>query len=103
MKLSRTTLFALAAAAALSLVAATPGLVAAQDCLSNQQIQTAIQGGQIKSWPKIKKLAGITADSQEVSDVRVCLIGGMPYYTVNVVSPYGEAKKIVLNAVDGSQ
>ena len=42
------------------------------------------------------------ATYQEVSDVRVCLIKGVPYYIVNVVSPKGEASKIVLNAVDGS-
>lgn len=72
------------------------------DCLTDRQIQTAIEEGQILSWPKIKKLAGISA-YEEVSDVTVCMIGGVPYYILNVVSPEGEAAKIALNAVDGTQ
>ena|SRR6476469_7626974 len=101
----RTILITMAAAAALSLAA--PSSYAAvlgknADCLSDQQIQVAIQSGQIKSWPTIKKLAKIPSDYQEVSDVRVCRINGDLYYTVNLVSSYGEAKKIVVNAIDGS-
>lgn len=71
------------------------------NCLTDQQIQTQIASGQIQSWPAIKRLAGI-AKYQEVSDVRVCLINGVPFYQVNVVSPNGEAKKVVINALDGS-
>lgn len=72
------------------------------DCLTDRQIQTAIDSGQILTWPKIKRLAGISA-YEEVSDVQVCLIDGVPYYILNVVSPEGEAAKIALNAVDGTQ
>ena len=68
----------------------------------HQQIQAAIQSGEIKSWPTIKKLARLSSDYQEVSDVKVCLVNGVPYYNVNLVSSNGAAKKIVLNAVDGS-
>ena len=101
----RTILSMVALAAALSLGPAMPAFAAAKadrNCLTDQQIQVAIAAGQIKSWPKIKTLAGVAMDYQEVSDVRVCLIQGIPYYTVNVVSPGGEATKIVLNAVDGT-
>jgi uncharacterized membrane protein YkoI len=102
----RTILLAMAAAATLSLGAASSSSAAVlgknAECLSDQQIQAAIQSGQIKSWPTIKKMARISGDYQEVSDVRVCRINGVLYYTVNLVSSYGEAKKIVLNAVDGS-
>jgi uncharacterized membrane protein YkoI len=76
-------------------------LAKADRCLSDQQIQTEIASGQIQSWPAIKRLARI-ANYQEVSDVRVCLINGVPYYQVNVVSPNGEAKKVMINALDGS-
>jgi hypothetical protein len=100
----RTTLL-LAAAAALSL-GAMPVLGApatgARQCLTDQEIQSAIASGQIKSWPKIKMMARIPSDYQEVSDAKVCMIGGVPYYTVNLMSSRGDAKKIVLNAVDGS-
>ena len=105
MTISRSNLITMAAAALFALAAVTPAL--AQDnsrgqCLSDRQIQTAIESGQILSWPKIKKLAGISA-YQEVSDVEVCLIGGEPYYMLNVISPGGEATKIALNAVDGTE
>ncbi len=95
----------MAVAAGLSLAAAVPSYAAAgkdRDCLSDQQVQAAIAAGQIKSWPKIRKLAQISTDYQEVSDVKVCMINGMPYYTVNLVSSNGEATKFVLNAVDGT-
>jgi len=102
----RTILITMAAAAALSLAAAPSSYAAVlgknAECLTDQQIQAAIQSGQIKSWPTIKKLAKIPSDYQEVSDVRVCRINGDLYYTVNLVSSYGEAKKIVVNAIDGS-
>jgi len=102
----RTIIITMAAAAALSLGAAPSSYAAVlgknAECLTDQQIQAAIQSGQIKSWPTIKKLAKISGDYQEVSDVRVCRINGVLYYTVNLVSSYGDAKKIVVNAVDGS-
>jgi len=72
------------------------------ECLTDRQITAAIESGQILSWPKIKKLAGISA-YQEVSDVQVCLIEDVPYYILNVISPGGEAAKIALNAVDGTE
>jgi uncharacterized membrane protein YkoI len=100
----RTILIVMAAAASLSLGAVMPADAASKDkqCLSDQEIQSAISSGQIKSWPKIKKMAQIPGEYQEVSDVRVCLINGVPFYTVNLVSSNGEARKIVLNAMDGS-
>jgi uncharacterized membrane protein YkoI len=94
---------ALAAAATMSVGAVLPAAAQAGQCLSDQQIQAEIAAGQIKSWPKIKSMAGISKKYEEVSDVRVCLRGGIPYYSVNVVSPNGDATKIVVNAVDGSR
>lgn len=72
------------------------------DCLTDRQITAAIESGQILSWPRIKKMAGISA-YEEVSDVQVCMIEGVLFYILNVVSPEGEAAKIALNAVDGTQ
>ena len=93
------------AAASLSLGAIVPSAAApkaaAAGCMSDQEIQGAIASGQIKSWPKIKKMAQIPSDYQEVSDVQVCMVGGVPFYRVNLVSSSGEAKKIQLNAVTG--
>jgi uncharacterized membrane protein YkoI len=99
------TILIMMAAATLSLVAVMPADAASskdKQCLSDQEIQTAIASGQIKSWPRIKQMARISTDYQEVSDVRVCMINGVPFYTVNLVSSNGEAKKIVVNALDGS-
>lgn len=99
----RNLLFMMVAAAGLSLGAAMPAhaqAAKAGNCLSDQQIQTEIASGQIQSWPSIKRKAGIS-NYQEVSAVRVCLVNGVPFYQVNVVSPNGEAKKVQLNAVDG--
>ena len=100
----RTILIMMAAAATMSLGAAMPAHAAPKDkeCYSDQQIQSAISSGEIKSWPKIKRMAQISGEYQEVSDVKVCLINGVPFYTVNLVSSSGEARKIVLNAMDGS-
>ena len=100
MKSIRSILILMAAAATLSLGAVMPA--SAADCLTEQKIQAAIESGKIKSWPAVKKLARVSSDYQEVSDVKVCLINGVPFYTVNLVSSSGDAKKIVLNAVDGS-
>jgi uncharacterized membrane protein YkoI len=104
MRFFRKLLIILAAVAGASLAAAVPAmaqLAKASNCLSDQQIQTEIASGQIQSWPSIKKLAGISA-YEEVSDVRVCLIDGVPFYQVNIISPNGEAKKVMINALDGS-
>lgn len=101
----RTILIVMAAAATLSLGAALPSAAVAQgpeSCLSDTEIQSAIAGGQIKSWPKIRKLAQIPKDYRETSDIQVCLTGGVPYFYVSMVSPKGEYLKIVLNAVDGT-
>jgi hypothetical protein len=107
MTFSRTILTAVAAAAIISLAAVLPAYAQVSgreklDCLSDKQIQVAIESGQILSWPKIKKLAGI-GSYEEVSDVKVCLIDDVPFYILNVVSPEGEATKIALNAVDGTE
>ncbi len=72
------------------------------ECLTDDQIQTAIEAGEIQSWPKIKRLAGLTGEYDEVSEVRVRLQDGIPYYYVNVVSSEGEATRIVVNAIDGT-
>ena len=97
----------MAAAAVFSLAAAMPAAAQGRareelDCLTDRQIQVAIEQGQILSWPKIKRMAGISA-YEEVSDVQVCMIEGVPYYILNVISPEGEAAKIALNAVDGTE
>jgi len=107
MKLSRTLFIAIASAAMISLsfvgpAAAQGRLAGDTECLSGRLIQSAIESGKIQSWPRIKKMAGISA-YEEVSDVQVCLLDGVPFYVLNVISPNGEAMKIALNAVDGTE
>jgi hypothetical protein len=103
MKTLHTLIALVAAAATLSLGAIGPAQAQADlVCLSEVQIQSAIEAGQIKSWPKIKKLAGISGQYQELSNVEVCLVDGIPYYQVNVVSPSGEVTRLVINALDGT-
>jgi hypothetical protein len=107
MTFSRSNLIKMAAVALIALTAVSPAFAQAGardrlDCLTDRQITAAIESGRILSWPKIKKLAGISA-YEEVSDVTVCMIGGVPYYILNVISPEGEAAKIALNAVDGTE
>jgi hypothetical protein len=72
------------------------------ECLNDRQINRAIASGQIRSWPQIRRLAGIPPSYYETSDVQVCLRNGVPYYIVNMSSPKGENVKYVLNALDGS-
>lgn len=107
MTFSRTILITMAAAAVFSLAAAMPASAQGRagddlECFTDREIQSAIESGQILSWPKVKRLAGISA-YEEVSDVQVCMIDGVPYYILNVVSPGGEAAKIALNAMDGTE
>ncbi|MEO8758960.1 MAG: hypothetical protein ABI398_14550 [Devosia sp.] len=104
MKSIRTILIVMAAAAVMSLGAAMPAFAAAQNanCLTDQQIQTEIASGQIKSWRTIRELGGVPADYYETSYVQVCLKGGVPYFVVKMSSSKGESVKIVLNAMDGS-
>ena len=106
MTFSRTILITMAAAAVFSLAAVMPAAAQVRargdmDCLTDRQIQAAIESGQILSWPKIKKLAGISA-YEEVSDVQVCMIDEVPFYILNVVSPEGEAATIALKAGVGT-
>ena len=71
-------------------------------CMDNRAVQAAIASHQIKTWPAIKAMAGISGQYTEVGAVKVCEQGGQPYYVVNVSGPSGEYKQLVLNAVDGS-
>ena len=106
MKSLRSILFGMAAAGALSLAVVVPSLAALPGgggtCWSSAQVNSAIAQGTIKSWAKIRKLAGIADDLYETSPVQVCTRDGVPYFIVNMSSPKGESVKIVRNAVDGS-
>ena len=96
-------LLTIAVVSTMLVVAATPGTaLAVGRCMDNRAVQAAIAARQIKTWPAIKAMAGISEDYKEVSAVRVCEQGGQPYYVVNVSGPSGESKQLVLNAVDGS-
>ena len=79
-----------------------PSARAAGACLENRLVQDMISKHEIKTWPAIKAIAGISDQYKEVSAVRVCEQGGQPYYVVNVAGPSGESKQLVINAVDGS-
>lgn len=84
--------------------AAAPAVAqAAGQCMDNRAVQALIAGHQIKTWPAIKAMAGISDQYKEVSAVRVCEQGGQPYYVVNVAGPSGESRQLVINAVDGSR
>ena len=86
-----------------TLVVTAPGSAAAADaCMSPVEVQAAIAAKQIKSWPTIKAMAGISSQYKEVGPVRVCEQGGVRYYVVAVTGPSGESKQLVLNAVDAS-
>ena len=104
MKSIRTILIAMAAAGVLFSAAAVPVEAAARDksCLSDQETQAAIAAGQIKTWSKVRVLAGVPADYYETSDTRVCKRAGGLFYIVTMASTKGEQFKYVLNAVDGS-
>jgi hypothetical protein len=71
-------------------------------CMDNRAVQAAIAAHQIKTWPAIKAMAGVSEQYKEVSAVRVCEQDGQPFYVVNVAGPAGESKQLVLNAVDGT-
>jgi len=104
MTLFRSILITMAVTGTLLSGMANPAWAAPKDknCMTDQQIQTAISAGQIQKWAQIRKIAGIPDDNYETSTVQVCLRAGVPYYIVNMSSPKGENFKIVLNAVNGS-
>jgi hypothetical protein len=93
----------LLASTMLAAVTASGAARAADTCLDNRAVQALIASHQIKTWPAIKALAGISDQYKEVSAVRVCQEDDRPYYVVNVAGPSGESKQLVLNAVDGSK
>lgn len=100
----RTIVIMVAAVAGFTLATAVPAFAqGAGDCLSTRQIQNAIESGEIQSWPRIKRLARIANDYQEVSDLSVCRIGGRLYYIVNLSSPDGGYEKFAFNAVNGAR
>jgi len=104
MKSFRSKLIVLVAAAGLLLGAAQPVLAAvpgAGACWTPVEVNSAIAKGTIQPWAKVKKLAGIADDWRDKS-VKVCLMGGQPYYVVNMVSPAGAYQTFVKNAVDGT-
>ena len=76
--------------------------LAAGPCLDNPEVQAAMSADQIKSWPTIRAMAGISDQYKDLSAARVCEQNGQLYYFVNVAGPSGESKQLVLNAVDGS-
>lgn len=90
------------AVATLSLAATLPIAAQAAGCLAPNEIQAAIDAGQIQSWPKIRRLAGVPKAVKEVGELTVCMRDGLPYYNVKVISPDGVLTQLVLNAVDGS-
>jgi len=75
---------------------------AADGCIDNREVQALIAARQIKTWPAIKALAGISDAFTEISRVQVCERGGQRYYVVNVQGPHGDVRQLVVNAVDGS-
>src|ERR1700709_628078 len=72
-------------------------------CMDNRAVQALIASHQIRTWPAIKALAGISEQYKEVSAVGVCRQDGAPSYVVNVAGPAGESKQLVLNAINGSK
>ena len=92
----------LVTAAMLLGITAGPGFAGPGGCLDSRAVQEAIASHQIKSWPAVKAMAGMSENYKEVGAVRVCDEGGQPYYVVNVTGPSGESKTLHLNAVTGA-
>lgn len=87
---------------ALSVLAVPTQAAEGDSCMDNRSVQALIASHRIKTWPAIKAMAGVSDQYKEVSAVRVCELGGAPYYVVNVAGPTGESRQLVLNAVTGS-
>jgi len=79
-----------------------PAAHAVGDCIDNRAVQALIATRQIKTWPAIKAMAGLSDRYTEISRVQVCEMGGQRYYVVNVQGPGGEVQQLVVNAVNGS-
>jgi hypothetical protein len=83
-------------AATMSLVAADPA--AAQDaCMSNRELQAAIESGEIAPVAQVLDQAGVGRDTQVLS-VEVCQQNGGWAYFVGVINAQGEAQTLVLPA-----
>ena len=82
----------------LSLTLAATTMAAAQaECFDKRQIQEAVSSGQIMSLDAVLASAGIDG-SAEILNVQVCDEGGRLVYIIGVLSSYGEAQNLVLNA-----
>jgi hypothetical protein len=84
-------------------VATTMGISAtapaeAQDaCMSNRELQTAIESGEVAPVAAVLEQAGVGRDTQVLS-VEVCQDNGGWAYFVGVLDAYGEAQTLVLPA-----
>ncbi|MDR3475179.1 MAG: hypothetical protein P4M09_26305 [Devosia sp.] len=91
----------LLASTAAVMVAAVPAR-AADVCLDTVAAQALVTSGQIKKWPEIRAMAGISSQYKQLK-LKVCDHGGQHYYVVNVLGPSGDSRTLFVNAVDGSQ
>ena len=95
--LSYILLFALLAT---PLALALPSTVAAQSgdsCLSRQEIQQRIRSGELRQLSDAMDAADV--DGKIISSAaRVCMVGGVLHWQINVMDSYGQSRPVILPA-----
>ncbi len=90
-------LAALMTATAPAFAAVGPALAQERECLSDRQIYSGVEQGQLASLDEVLRANGVDRSS-EILSVRVCDDGGGYAYYVGVLNSYGEAQTLVLPA-----
>jgi len=74
-------------------------LIAQQNCLSDQQIQQAVQNKQILPLDVVLRNGGIVKTSKVLPPINVCYIDGLLFYQFSILNKNGKAEKLVLSAI----
>ena len=103
--MTRRILTALSLAAALTLTGFTgSGVVpaAAQSCLSQDEVRSAVESGQAIALSSVLGQIRSTVGGEILSSPALCNMGGRLVYAVNVLSSNGEVMRLHVDAQTGA-
>ncbi len=73
-------------------------LIAQQNCLSDQQIQQAVQNKQILPLNIVLRNGGVSKTSKVLPPISVCDVNGALFYRFSILDKNGNATKLTLPA-----
>jgi len=78
---------------------AQDSIAQSQNCLSDVQIQVAVQASQILPLNVVMQNAGVNKASKVLPPINVCYIDGLLFYQFSILNKNGKAEKLVLPAI----